>query len=123
MEGNLVRNPESGATPKGTTFCKFSIATNRYYKQEGENQQEVSYFDVESWGKQAEICVQNLDKGRGVRVVGRLKQDRWEDKDGNHHSRIKIVGEHIDFMPKKKSEDLSGENVSEMKNRERVPAF
>ncbi len=99
LEGNLVRDPEMGATPKGTQFCKFSIASNRYYKQEGEKVDEVSYFDVEVWSKLAENCQNNLEKGRGVRVVGRLKQDRWHDEDGKGRTKVKIVGEHVEFKP------------------------
>ena len=47
----------------------------------------------------AESCEKHLKKGRGVRVVGRLKQDRWTDDDGNSHNKIKVVGEHVEFKP------------------------
>ena len=99
LEGNLVRDPESGETLKGSQFCRFSIATNRYYKQEGSKVDEVSYFDAEVWSKLAENCMNNLEKGRGVRVVGRLKQDRWQDEEGKGRTKIKIVGEHVEFKP------------------------
>jgi single-strand DNA-binding protein len=99
LEGNLVKNPEAGETSKGTPFCNFQVASNRFYKQENVRQNEVSFFDVEVWSKQAENCSKFLEKGRGVRVVGRLKQDRWTDNDGKAHSRIKIVGEHVEFKP------------------------
>ena len=42
IEGNLTRDPELACTPKGTAVCRFSIATNRFYKQEEEYQKEVS---------------------------------------------------------------------------------
>jgi single-strand DNA-binding protein len=54
---------------------------------------------VEVWSKLAETCAENLKKGRGVRVVGRLKQDRWSDAEGKNHSRIKIIGDHVEFKP------------------------
>jgi single-strand DNA-binding protein len=86
--------------------CNFSIAVNRYYRDaENKTIEEVSYFDVESWGKVAERCGDELAKGRGVRVVGRLKQDRWEDKDSSPRSRVKIVAEHVEFKrPRQKIE-------------------
>ena len=99
LEGNLVRDPEANLTPRGTKVCKFALATNRYYKQEGVRNSEVSYFDVEVWSRVAESCEKHLNKGRGVRVVGRLKQDRWTDDQGGSHSKIKIVGEHVEFKP------------------------
>ena len=99
IEGNLVRDPESRSTAKGTAVSTFSIATNRYYKQDSGFEKEVSFFDVESWGKLAESVKGQGHKGRGVRVVGRLKQDRWQDKDGKPRSRISIVAEHVEFRP------------------------
>lgn len=99
MEGNLVRKPETVISPKGTAICKFSVATNRYFKIEGEDQKEVSFFDIEVWSTLAENCDKFLDKGRGVRIVGRLKQDRWVDKKGKNQAKVKIVGEHVEFKP------------------------
>ncbi len=99
LEGNLVRNPELMYTPQGTPLCKFSIASNRFYKQNDEFQKEVSYFDVTTWSKIAEICGERLKKGRGVRVVGRLKQDRWEDPDGKSKSKVHIIANHVEFKP------------------------
>src|SRR5512136_2997725 len=100
LEGNLVRDPEISYTPKGTPVCNFSIACNRYYKQGEELQEEVSYFDVTVWNRLAEVCKEYLAKGRGVRVVGRLKQDRWEDPQGKTRSKVHIVAEHVEFKPR-----------------------
>jgi single-strand DNA-binding protein len=99
VEGNLVRDPELSYTSKGTAVCKFTVACNRFFKQGEETQKEVSYFDVSCWTRLAEVCGEYLKKGRGVRVVGRLKQDRWTDADGKGHSRIEIVAEHVEFKP------------------------
>lgn len=97
VDGNLVRDPQTRETPKGTPICTFSVATNRYFVHEDEKKQEVSFFDVETWSKTAERCAKTLKKGRGVRVHGRLKQDRWEDAEGKPHSKIKIVAEKVEF--------------------------
>ena len=99
IEGNLVRDPFLRSTPNGTPVCLFSVATNRFFKQNDELQKEVSYFDIESWAATAQTCGSTLTKGRGVRVVGRLKQDRWNDENGAPKSRIKIVAEHVEFKP------------------------
>ena len=105
IEGHLTRDPVSATTPKGTPVCNFSVATNRYYRADEEMQHEVSYFDVETWSRLAERCADQLEKGRGVRVVGRLKQDRWEDNDGNPRSRVKIVAEHVEFRRVRPADD------------------
>ncbi|GHT63743.1 hypothetical protein FACS1894110_02100 [Spirochaetia bacterium] len=105
IEGNLIRDPEYRETAKGTPVCNFSIASNRFFKQGEEIEKEVSFFDVESWSKLAQN-VQNLGhKGRGVRVVGRLKQDRWTAPDGKSRSKVTIVAEHVEFRPDFKREE------------------
>jgi len=75
------------------------LASNRYYKQDASSgfEREVSFFDVETWSKLAEACYTKGKKGRGVRVVGRLKQSRWSDPDGKTRSRVSIVAEHVEF--------------------------
>ncbi|MDR2402946.1 MAG: single-stranded DNA-binding protein [Spirochaetaceae bacterium] len=105
IEGNMVRDPLLRSTPRGTQVCTFSIASNRIYKQDSGLEREVSFFDVETWSKLAELCFATGHKGRGVRVVGRLKQDRWNGSDGKPHSRVTIVAEHVEFRPEFKKED------------------
>ncbi|MCK5154859.1 MAG: single-stranded DNA-binding protein [Spirochaetales bacterium] len=101
IEGNLTRDPEQVTTPKGTPVCKFTIATNRYFKsgEQQQQQQEVSFFAVETWAKLAGSCSTYLEKGRGVRVVGRLKQERWVSADEKKHERVVLVAEHVEFKP------------------------
>lgn len=99
VEGNLVKDPVEKRTPQDTIVCNFTIAVNRTYKKEDDYVQEVSYFDVNVWSSLAEACLKHLCKGRGVRVVGRLKQERWLDDNEQNHSRIKIIAEHVEFKP------------------------
>ena len=122
IEGNLVKDPELSYTPKGTAVCKFTVACNRAFKQDDQLQKEVSFFDVSTWTRLAEVCAEYLKKGRGVRVVGRLKQDKWTDADGKPHSRVLIVAEHVEFKPQikkdgdgKPEEEKAAENPGEEK--------
>jgi len=106
IEGNLIRDPELRSTPKGTQICTFTIASNRYYKNNNDSfEKEVSFFDIEAWAKLAESAYRVGKKGRGVRVVGRLKQTRWQDVDSKSHSKITIVAEHIEFRPEFKKDE------------------
>lgn len=110
IEGNLVRDPETKTLSTGSQVCNFSVASNRFYKQNDELEKEVSYFDVEAWSRLGQSCATNLTKGRGVRVVGRLKQDRWTDAEGKTKSRVKIVAEHVEFKPAfNKTDDAKSE--------------
>ncbi|MDA8425587.1 MAG: single-stranded DNA-binding protein [Treponema sp.] len=125
IEGNLVRDPESKALATGTTVCDFTVATDRFYKQNEELEKEVSYFDVEAWARLGQACSENLKKGRGVRVVGRLKQDRWTDPEGKSRSRIKIVAEHVEFKPQRNPPQAEGRETerSEVEPKEVEPVF
>ncbi len=101
LMGNLTRDPELRYTPSGTAVAGFGLAVNRRYTtKEGDKKEEVDFFEIEVWNKQAEICNEYLTKGRAVLVEGRLKQDRWEDEAGNKRSKLKIVSLSIQFMPK-----------------------
>jgi single-strand DNA-binding protein len=112
IEGNLVRDPEYRTTGKGTPVCRFSLASNRFFKQDSETEKEVGYFETETWGKLADSCQRMGHKGRGVRVVGRLKQERWQDRDGNAKSKVVIVADHVEFRPETKK-DASAEDAKE----------
>ena len=113
VEGNLTRDPVLATTPKGTAVCNFSVASNRFYRSDDELQKEVSFFDVEVWSRLAERCAEELAKGRGVRVVGRLKQDRWQDKEEKPRSRVKIVAEHVEFRRPRQTEETAEKTVGE----------
>jgi single-strand DNA-binding protein len=76
-----VQDAELSCTPKGTAVCKFSVACNRQWKQDDEVQKEVSFFDVSTWALARRGLRRVPEAGRGVRVVGRLKQDRWTDSE------------------------------------------
>lgn len=102
LEGNLCRDPELRYTPKGTPVCTLVLASNRSYKVEGERHEEVSFIETTAWGKLAAVCAEHLTKGRGVRVVGRLKQERWE-ADGSSRAKVLIVAEHVEFQPRRRA--------------------
>lgn len=114
IEGNLVRDPKFHTTLKGSKVCGFSIASNRFYRKGDDLEKEVGFFDVEAWGKIAESCEEKGHKGRGVRVVGRLMQDRWTSTDGKNQSRIKIVAEHLEWRPDFKSNIPSDSDIPDV---------
>lgn len=87
-EGHLTRNAELSYFQDQTPYCKFSIGNNKTWKnQNGEYESISSYFDFVMKGKYAEAMAKHLVKGRGVRIVSRAKQQRWES-DGQKLSRI-----------------------------------
>jgi single-strand DNA-binding protein len=121
IEGNLVRDPKFTTTPKGTPLCTFPIASVRYFKGSGDKlEKEVSFFDIETWAKLAQHCENLGHKGRSVRVVGRLRQDRWNGSDGKSHARIVIIAEHVEFRPEFSNTDGKEEINLNIKDYEDV---
>jgi single-strand DNA-binding protein len=100
LAGNLTRDPELRYTPKGTAVARITLAVNRTWKSEtGEMKEEVSFVDVDVWGRQAEVIAQYMKKGRPLLVEGRLKQDTWEDKNTKQkQSKLKVVLEGFTFI-------------------------
>jgi len=98
--GNLTRDPELRYTPKGTAVARLGLAVNRSYKSEtGETKEEVTFLDVDAWGKQAELIAQYLRKGNPLFVEGRLRLDQWDDKQtGQKRSALKVVMENFQFI-------------------------
>jgi single-strand DNA-binding protein len=101
LAGNLTRDPELRYTPKGTAVARITLAVNRTFTsgEGGEKKEEVSFVDVDVWGRQAEVISQYMKKGRPLLVEGRLKQDTWEDKNTKQkQSKLKVVLESFSFL-------------------------
>ena len=110
LAGNLTRDPELRYTPKGTAIARIGMAINRTWKNEaGESQTEVTFVDVDAFGRQAEVIAQYMKKGRPFLVEGRLKLDQWEDKYTKaKQSKLKVVLESFSFIDSKGGEGGMG---------------
>lgn len=93
LEGRLVKDPVSGSTTNGSPYCFATIASNRFYKKDDVWVESTLYYDVRTFGTLAENF-KLAEKGRKVRVVGRLDQLRSENQHNNY-----ITAEHIDLKP------------------------
>lgn len=98
LMGNLTRDPELRVTASGLSICKLSLATNRVYQtREGERKEEVTYVDIDAFGRQAETISKYMSKGRAILVEGRLKLDSWETPQGEKRSKMGVVLENFQF--------------------------
>ncbi len=122
LAGNLTRDPELRYTPKGVAIAKITLAINRTWKSEtGEMKEEVTFVDVDAFGRQAEVVGQYMKKGRPFLVEGRLKLDQWEDKNTHQkQSKLKVVLEGFSFIDAKGPD--SGAPSDAPRARPAVPA-
>lgn len=100
LAGNLTRDPELRYTPSGKAIAKFGLAINRNWTTDtGEKKEEVTFVDIDAFGRQAEVISQYVKKGRPILIEGRLKLDQWDDKQtGQKRSRLGVVLESFSFL-------------------------
>lgn len=120
LVGRLTRTLGSGKydfsyTANNTPIGKISIANNRKKKQGDKWVDEVNYFDVVIFGKQAEVLKPYLVKGKQVAITGELKQERWI-KDNKTFSRIEIVASDIQLLGNKNDSNHGSNNYSNVNN-------
>ncbi len=99
--GNLTRDPDLRYTPQGTPVCKFSIAINRKFN----DKDETTFLNIVTWSKLAENCAKYLNKGSKVAVVGEIRMNEWEAKDGGKRKDYEINANQVQFLSTKKNDD------------------
>ena len=97
IEGTILGDPEFSTTSDGVVSGKFSIASKRHYNQDSGVAEEVSIFEIKVGSKLADAVKKYGKENRGVRVVGRLKQEQCDDSEDKSKSRIFIIAEHTEF--------------------------
>ena len=104
--GRLGKDPETRFTPTGKKVAQFSLAvSNRWKSKEGEAKEYTDWFNIEAWGRLGEVCQQYLHKGSLVFLEGRVRTDRYEDKDGETKYFTKVVVLAMQMLDKKPEEE------------------
>jgi single-strand DNA-binding protein len=123
LVGNLTRDPELRYTPKGMAIAKIGLAVNRTWKNEaGESKEEVTFVDVDVFGRTAENVSQYMRKGSPILIEGRLRLDQWDDKQtGQKRSKLGVVAETVQFLGSPRGEG-GASGPSEAPRRQTAPA-
>lgn len=96
LSGNLVKAPEASETTDGTKFCKFALAVDRHRSSNGDK--EVDYFNITCFRTQAENCVNNLNKGDKIGIIGSAYNREYKDKTGATRYALDIVASEVEFL-------------------------
>src|SRR5246127_1284149 len=93
--GHLGKDAETKFTPSGVAMTRFSVATNRRWKdqQSGEWKEETDWANVVLWRQ--ENLANYLTKGKQVYVEGRLQTRSWDDKEGKKQYSTEVVAEDV----------------------------
>ena len=80
LMGRLTRDPEMQTTPNGVSVCRISIAVNRRFAKEG--QQQADFINCTAWRERAEFICKYFKKGSMIAVVGSIHSRSWDGQDG-----------------------------------------
>ena len=97
FSGKLVRDPEVkyAATQKAVT--RFAIGVKRNFKNK-EGKYETDFFECVAFDKRGEMIGNSFGKGSPIIVWGAMRQEKWQDKDGNNRSAIRLYVDGFDFV-------------------------
>jgi single-strand DNA-binding protein len=118
LMGHLIRDPDLRYTPSGMAVATFGIAVNNRVKKGTEWENKPVFVDVTVWANTAELCSNNLSKGKPVYLEGRLDFQQWEDKSsGQKRSKVCVIGEKVQFLSAKQG----GSPLGQDENGEELP--
>lgn len=94
--GNLVRDPETGATESGINWCRFTVAARKKRPKEG--QPDAEFVRVTAWRGLGDTCAKYLRKGRKVCVIGEPVAHAWIGNDGAAKGQIEMNADEVEFL-------------------------
>ena len=97
--GNLGKDPEVRYLDSGIAVANFSLATTENYRnKEGEKVSQTEWHNVVLWRGLAEIAEKYLKKGSSVYIEGRIRNRKWEDKEGNTRYNNEILADNMTML-------------------------
>ena len=113
LVGRVGGDPDVKYFESGTVKCNLTLAVNRRSK----NNDQPDWFNLEIWGKTAQIAADYVRKGSLIGVTGSLKFDRWQDRNtGSNRSKPVIKVDQLDLLGSKRdNESGMSQHISEFK--------
>ncbi len=97
--GNVGGTPEVKVLESGTKVANFSLATNENYtKKDGTKVEQTEWHRLEVWGNLANVAETIIKKGDRICIEGKIRTEKWEDKEGNARTSVKIRVERIELL-------------------------
>ena len=113
LMGRLTRNPELRQTTSGIPVCSFSIAVNRRFAKDG--QQNADFINCTAWRQQAEFICKYFQQGSMIAIVGSLQSRSWDNQEGKRQYSTDVIVEEVHFTGSKRESqsDSSGNDMSQ----------
>jgi len=98
LTGHVGGDPVLRTTQGGKSVCELRLCINRPVKQ-GDTWGEVAdWFSVICWDRSAESVARFVQKGSLIGVVGSLRTQTWQDREGNNRSKVVIQADRVLFL-------------------------
>ncbi len=108
--GNLGKDPKIHSTDTNKVIATLSLATTESYKDKaGEWVEQTQWHYITLFNRLAEIARDYLKKGAKVYIEGRLKTQKWKDKEGNEQTTLAIIANELQMLTKGKDEPATPE--------------
>ena len=116
--GNLGRDPENRYLPSGEQVTSIAVATTENWtdKQSGEKKSLTEWHRISFFGKLAEIAGQYLKKGSQVYVEGRIRTQKYTDKDGIERYQTNIIANTMQMLGSKQDSGNGGQSGNNGRN-------
>ena len=112
--GNLGKDPEVKYLESGVAVANITLATTENYKnKEGEKVSQTVWHDIVLWRGLAEIAEKYLKKGSSVYIEGKIRNRKWEDKEGITRYKNEILADSMTMLGSRPSTEKSNENESQ----------
>jgi single-strand DNA-binding protein len=119
LTGYLGADPEMRYTPQGSAVTTFRVASGRSWKSaDGTPHEETEWFRCVAWDKLGEICNQYLTKGTRVYVEGRLRTNKWQDKEsGQDRYSTEVIASDMIILSSRQDRPAGGDYESSRQDR------
>jgi len=104
LVGRAGRDPEVKYFESGSVVANLTLAVNRRSRDD-----EPDWFNLEIWGKQAQVAADYVRKGSLVGIIGSFKLDRWTDRSsGEERTRPVIRVDRLELLGGRRGEAEGG---------------
>ncbi len=103
LVGRAGRDPEVRYFESGTVVANLTMAVNRRNRED-----EPDWFNLEIWGKQAQVAADYIKKGSLIGVTGSFKLDSWKDRNtGEDRNKPVIRVDRLELLGSKRDSENS----------------
>ena len=123
LVGHLGRDPENRYLPSGEQVTSIAIATTDRWRDKatGEQKEQTEWHRISFFGKLAEIAGQYLKKGSQVYVEGRIRTNKYTDRDGVERYQTQIIADTMQMLGGKPKQSGGRNSYAEAKETGRMP--